>query len=161
MIRSAYFFYLFIALLLSSCSTAEYRQTENYCYYQSLQQFPIANETRKVIKQRSVEIPTGQSICTSILLPGNVVSTSCQQATRTETHNYEDVEIFDRNKSSRDNAIRFCASQNCIVTTGNSECKNIPKNYSKHDNCQALIDMTVAKHLYDERRRVYDRCMSK
>lgn len=154
-----------LAILLSGCATQEYRQAVNECSYEAYQRYPVNNVTQIVTVQRPVQVPTGQTDCTTNYF-GNTASTSCQQIMRTEMRNFQQNVVVDTNDSYRQNAIRSCAAQKCYSRYGNADCKVEKLSYSKSDytkeeNCKAQSEMLFRDYQEKERRESYGRCMSK
>ena len=154
-----------IAIALSGCTTQEYRQATNECLYEAYQRYPVNNVTQVIIVQRPVEVPTGQTNCTTDYF-GNTANTTCRQVMRTEMRNFQESVTSDANESYRQNAIRSCAAQKCYSRYGNTECKVEKFTYSKSDytkeeNCKAQSEMLFRDYQDKERREAYGRCMSK
>ena len=158
-------FITFFALcaLLVGCSTPEYRQARNQCAYQAYQQYPINNITQVVSVQRPVQVPTGQTNCTTDYF-GNTATTSCQQVMRTEFRNFQETVVVDTNQNGRNNAINYCAAQTCMNTYGNSDCKKqeLKSDSLKESNCtveaNAYARNSVTNYA-NEQSRAYDACM--
>ena len=154
-----------LAIVLSGCATQEYRQAANECSYEAYQRYPVNNVTQIVTVQRPVQVPTGQTNCTTNYF-GNTASTSCQQVMTTEMRNFQESVTSDANESYRQNAIRSCAAQKCYTRYGNADCKVEKLSYSKPDytkeqNCKAQSEMLFRDYQQKERQGVYERCMSK
>jgi hypothetical protein len=154
-----------LVFALSGCATQEYRQAASECSYEANQRYPVNNVTQIVTVQRPVQVPTGQTNCTTNYF-GNTASTSCQQVMTTEMRNFQESVTSDTNESYRQNAIRSCAAQKCFSRYGNADCKVEKSSYSKSDyskeeNCKARSEMLFRDYQDKERREAYGRCMSK
>ena len=155
----------FVVIGLFGCATQEYRQAANECAYEAFQRYPVNNVTQVVTVQRPVQVPTGQTDCTTNYF-GNTASTSCQQVMRTEMRNFQQNVVVDTNDSYRQTAIRSCAAQKCYSKYGNTDCKIEKSSYSKSDytkeeNCKAQSEMLFREYQEKERREVYERCINK
>jgi hypothetical protein len=134
------FLVLSFALFLSSCATQEYQQASRECAYEAFQKYPVNNVTQVVTVQRPVEVPTGETNCTTDYdyFLGRA-KTNCRQVMRIEMRNFQESVINDTNYSARQNAINSCAAQKCYSRYGNTECKSVPSTNSnlKSSNCAA------------------------
>lgn len=153
-----------LAIALSGCATQEYRQAASECSYEAYQRYPVNNVTQIVTVQRPVQVPTGQTDCTTNYF-GNTASTSCQQVMRTEMRNFQQNVVVDTNESYRQNAIRSCAAQKCYNRYGNADCKSPtyqPK-ITKESSCSEEISQKygTSDDNYRERRAAYDACISR
>lgn len=111
-----------LAIALSGCATQEYRQAASECSYEAYQRYPVNNVTKTITVQKPVQVPTGQTDCTTNYF-GNTATTSCQQIMRTELRNFQENRIVDTNEYYRQNAINSCAAQKCYSRYGNADCK--------------------------------------
>jgi len=118
-------FILFLAstLFLCGCSTPEYRNAKNECSYEALRQHPINNVASVVSKKRPIQVPTGQTNCTTTYL-GYIADTQCTQVMRTEYVPYQETVVIDTNENARESAMNFCAARLCYNRFGNAECKS-------------------------------------
>jgi len=114
---------LIVILILSGCSTAEYRSAKNECSYDAFQKYPVNNVSTVITLTRAVQVPTGQTNCTTQYI-GNYADTQCTQIMRTEYVPYQQNIVTDTNASSREGAISSCASQLCYSRYGNADCKS-------------------------------------
>ncbi len=161
------FLVLSFALFLSSCATQEYQQASRECAYEAFQKYPVNNVTQVVTVQRPVEVPTGETNCTTDYdyFLGRA-KTNCRQVMRIEMRNFQESVVNDTNFSTRQNAINSCAAQKCYSRYGNATCKveNSKRNNvdsSKHENCKAYSEMLYTENQPRDRQFTYDRCMSK
>lgn len=115
-------FALVIVLLTAGCSTPEYRNARNSCYYDALQQYPVNNITSVVTLTRPVQVPTGQSECTS-RVRGSRIDTECTQIMRTDYVPYQQSVVSDSNANIRERVVNVCAEAVCYRAYGNANCK--------------------------------------
>jgi len=155
--------FLLIPLLLLGCATQEYRQAENECTYDANRRFPINNVSEVVTVTRPIEVPTGQTNCTTNYF-GNQATTTCQQVTRTEFRNFQETRIVDLNRDIRQNAINSCTAQICMRRYGNTECKvnstPVIGDPLKNSNCTVEANASARSGGY-EWKRAFDNCMSR
>jgi hypothetical protein len=111
-----------MTLLLAGCATPEFNNAKAECSNDAFRQYPVNNIPTVVTLTRPVQVPTGQTNCTTSYM-GNFANTSCQQVMRTEYIPYQQTRIVDANARSRDSAIDSCAAGLCIRRYGNAECR--------------------------------------
>ena len=116
-------FALVIVLLTAGCSTPEYRNARNSCYYDALQQYPIYNVASVVTLTRPVQVPTGQTNCTTRYTLMGTAETQCTQVMRTEYVPYQQSVVSDANANIRESVINSCAAAICNRAYGNTNCK--------------------------------------
>jgi hypothetical protein len=110
------------AALLAGCATPEYLSAKNECTADAYRQFPINNVPTLVNLTRPIQVPTGQTTCTTTYV-GVQAFTQCQQVMRTDYVPYQQTVIVDTNASYRNHAVNSCAAQLCVRRFGNTECK--------------------------------------
>ncbi|WP_254426926.1 hypothetical protein [Herbaspirillum sp. VT-16-41] len=113
---------LCLGLALSGCATEAYRATESQCAPAAYAQYPVINQTRMEMRTRPIQVPTGQTRCSSVT-NGNRTDTVCQDITRTEYQQYPVYVTVDINEYGRDQVIAACARSQCLRTHGNPDCK--------------------------------------
>ena len=116
-------FALVIVLLTAGCSTPEFRNAKNSCYYDALQKYPIYNVSSVVTLTRPVQVPTGQTNCTTRYTLMGTAETQCTQVMRTEYVPYQQSVVTDANADSRERAVNSCAVEICYKAYGNANCK--------------------------------------
>ena len=117
------FIFLFAtSFFLVSCSTPEYRSAKNECSYDAFRQYPVNNVSSVVTQTRAVQVPTGQTNCTTSYL-GGFANTTCNQVMRTDYVPYQETVIVDTNESSRNSSMNSCAERLCYGRYGNAQCK--------------------------------------
>jgi len=116
-------FALVIVLLTAGCSTPEYRNARNSCYYDALQQYPIYNVASVVTLTRPVQVPTGQTNCTTRYTLMGTAETQCTQVMRTEYVPYQQSVVSDANANIRESVVNSCAAAICNRAYGNTNCK--------------------------------------
>jgi hypothetical protein len=116
-------FALVIVLLVAGCSTPEYRNARNSCYYDALQQYPVNNVSSVVTLTRPVQVPTGQSECTSRVRGTGRIDTECTQIMRTDYVPYQQSVVSDANANIRERVVNSCAAAACNRAYGNANCK--------------------------------------
>ncbi|PVA12002.1 hypothetical protein DC366_03535 [Pelagivirga sediminicola] len=111
---------LFLAALfvLQSCGTPEYRAERTHCEAEWLLKIPPVYRNEAVIKYRSVERPSGETVCNT---QGSV--TTCTPVMKTFSEPYSTVERVDIRKAQRDPQIASCAARACAAKYGNSKCE--------------------------------------
>ncbi len=110
------------ALWLTACATPEYRSAQSECQPQALAQFPVVQVSSMVTMHRVIQVPTGQSHCTTTQ-QGQVAQTICNPVMRPEFIPYQQMVVTDANEAARDAAIKSCANQLCLQRYGNPDCK--------------------------------------
>ena len=116
-------FALVIVLLTAGCSTPEFRNAKNSCYHDALQQYPIYNVASVVTLTRPVQVPTGQTNCTTRYTLMGTAETQCTQVMRTEYVPYQQSVLTDANADSRERVVNSCAAAICVRAYGNANCK--------------------------------------
>ena len=116
-------FALVIVLLTAGCSTPEYRNARNSCYYDALQQYPVNNISSIVTLTRPVQVPTGQTNCTSRVTGMGRIETECTQVMRTDYVPYQQSVVSDANATIRERVVNSCAAAICNRAYGNTNCK--------------------------------------
>lgn len=111
-----------VSAVLAGCATPEYLGARNECAPDAFRQFPVNNVPTLVNLTRPVQVPTGQTTCTTTYL-GMQAVTNCQQVMRTDYVPYQQTVIVDTNATARTNAMNSCAAQLCVRRFGNTECK--------------------------------------
>ncbi len=111
-----------IAGVLTACATPEYRSAQSECQPQALAQFPVVQVPSLVTMHRVIQVPTGQSHCTTTQ-QGQVAHTVCNPVTRSEFIPYQQMVMTDANEAARDAVIQSCANQLCLQRYGNPDCK--------------------------------------
>lgn len=153
-----------LAIALSGCATQEYRQATNECSYEAYQRYPVNNVTQVINVQRPVEVPTGQTNCTTDYL-GNTANTTCRQIMRTEMRNFQQNVVVDTNESSRQSAIKSCAAQKCYSRYGNADCKSpsYQPSKTKESSCSEEVVQRFGSSNgnYQDRRNAYDSCIAR
>jgi len=104
--------------VLSACGTPEYRLERRHCEAEWMQNIPPVYENEIVIRYRSEERPSGETICTT-----KGATTRCTPVMETVSVPYQAVERVDIRKAERDPQIDSCAARACLAIYGNSECR--------------------------------------
>lgn len=105
-------------ILMSSCSTPEFREEKAICTTTWMSKLPPKYEQELYNEPRTREVPTGQTNCAK-----NGNSMTCIDVMRTEYYTVPVVRTVDRNKAERDARISVCTQNRCLETFGNAECK--------------------------------------
>ncbi|MGB9982185.1 hypothetical protein [Herbaspirillum sp. AP02] len=111
-----------LGLTLSGCATEAYRATESQCAPAAYAQYPVISQTRMEMRTRPIQVPTGQTRCSSVT-NGNRTDTVCQDITRTEYQQYPVYVTVDINEYGRNQVIAACARSQCLRTHGNPDCE--------------------------------------
>jgi hypothetical protein len=109
-------------MALAGCATPEYRSAQSECTPQALTQFPVVQVSNWVTMHRVIQVPTGQSHCTTTQ-QGQVAHTVCNPVLRPEFIPYQQMVVSDANQAARDAAIQSCANSLCLQRMGNPDCK--------------------------------------
>lgn len=104
--------------LLAACGTPEFQAEQGTCRAEWLQKIPPKMENRIVTRYRYIQVPTGQTTCTTV----NNVQT-CTAKMRTEAIPYTAVEAVDVNAPQRNTQIKACTEAACTAKFGNPQCK--------------------------------------
>jgi hypothetical protein len=111
-----------ISFSIIGCATPEYISAKNECSADAFRQFPVNNVSSVVTLTRAVQVPTGQTNCTTSYI-GMFANTQCQQIMRTDYVPYQQTIITDTNAQSRGAMMNSCAAQLCYKRYGNADCK--------------------------------------
>lgn len=109
---------LFGLLVLQSCGTPEYRTERTHCEAEWLLKIPPVYRHEPVTKYRSVERPSGETVCETA-----GTTTTCKPVMKTISVPYTTVERVDIRKAQRDPQIASCAARACAAKYGNSKCE--------------------------------------
>ena len=114
-----------VGLLLTSCTTAEYRRAKKECSPEAFRQYPVNNVSKIITLYRNVEVPTGRETCNCRQV-GYQERCTCRKETFLESQPYQQTVIHDANANNRKSAINSCAQRVCYERYGNTECKAAP-----------------------------------
>ena len=115
--------FIFIVLLLTSCSTTEFRKEKSICRAIWMKKIPPVYEQEMYNKVMSRQVPTGRTNCYTTG-SGNYAYTNCNQIMKTEYYSVPTMRTVDRNAPSRDKKITACTRQKCTEKYRNNECKS-------------------------------------
>mgnify|MGYP001297833931 CR=1 FL=1 len=116
-------YFVIVALfLLSSCSTAEYKQANSACWNIGVSKYPVDRVDYTCQKSRFIEVPNGETICTSELIYDRVV-TSCKEQTEQKQEFFETTCSTDRNQNLRGQWVGQCTRDACLSAFGNESCE--------------------------------------
>ena len=130
-----------MAITLTGClATKQYRAAESACTQKALQEFPVSIEMQLATCYKNVQVPTGQTTCTSNrsgtidfgYLGTDINSrtrTNCTSFMTTERIPYSCTQRVDTNLQARKQAIAACTTSSCYQMYGNAECE-APKSIS-------------------------------
>lgn len=104
--------------LLAACGTPEFQAEQSICTSDWLKKIPPKMENQLVQRYRYIQVPTGQTTCTTVGTTQN-----CVAKMRTETIPYTVVEAVDVNAGQRNIQIKACAERACTAKFGNPQCK--------------------------------------
>ena len=107
-----------VLLILSACATPEYRVERSACTAEWTTRIPPDYRQRLVQRFRTVEGPSGRTVCTTVKR-----RTTCVEDRVTYSVPYTDIETYDRNRPQRDAQISVCAARACSARYGNVDCK--------------------------------------
>ncbi|PIT78880.1 hypothetical protein [Limnohabitans sp. B9-3] len=120
-----YFFpFLCVCLLvLGGCATPEYKAAYQTCSPGAFSQYPEDKVQTFEMRQRWVQVATGQLSCVAVQNAANVKQTVCTPITYMRPISTMEPVIVDRNEEPRKSLISACAQSMCIQRYGNVECK--------------------------------------
>ena len=110
------------AVLLTGCATKAYRAVEGECAPQAWADYPQNKVQVVQTRQRVIHVSTGMRNCFT-RQDGNHLRTFCNDITRPEFINYQEVVVIDQNEAVRNMAIASCAANVCVQRYGNAQCK--------------------------------------
>lgn len=115
-----------LVVVLSACATSEFRSAVGECTQGAYVKYPVEEVQTMVSRNRPVDVPTGQTHCTTTYR-GNQASSLCSPVMRTEWVPYQEAVMVDKNKSVRESLISGCAQALCLQRYGNADCKTLAK----------------------------------
>jgi len=110
-------------LTLGGCATPEYKAAYSECSPGAFSQYPEDKVQTFEMRQRWVQVATGQMSCVAVQNAANVKQTVCTPITYTRPISTMEPVIVDRNEEPRKSLISACAQSMCIQRYGNRECK--------------------------------------
>jgi hypothetical protein len=110
------------AVLLTGCATKAYRAVEGECAPQAWADYPQNKVQVVQTRQRVIHVSTGMRNCFT-RQDGNHLRTFCNDITRPEFINYQELVVVDQNEAVRNMAIASCAANVCVQRYGNAQCK--------------------------------------
>lgn len=122
MLVKKYLIFALVLCVIQGCTTAEFRTAKNQCAGDAYREYPINNVPTVVTRTQPVQVPTGQTNCSTTYL-GVTANTTCNQVMTTEFRNYQETVIVDTNANSREITMQRCAARLCYSRYGNAECK--------------------------------------
>jgi hypothetical protein len=111
-----------VGLLMTGCATKAYRAVEHECSPAAWADYPENKIQVVETRQRVVHVSTGLQNCYT-RKEGNQTHTHCQDITRPEFINYQQVVVVDQNEAVRRMAIESCTKNLCMQRYGNAQCK--------------------------------------
>ena len=109
-------------VLLKGCATKAYRAAESECAPQAWADYPQSKVQVVQTRQRVIHVATGMRNCFT-RQEGNHLRTICNDITRPEFINYQEVVVVDQNEAVRNMAIASCSANLCVQRYGNAQCK--------------------------------------
>jgi hypothetical protein len=116
-----WFLMMMAAVLLSGCATKAYRVVEQECASVALADYPVNKVQVIETRQRVMHVATGMRNCYT-RRDGDHVHTICNDITRPEIINYQELVVVDQNEVVRNMAIASCATNLCVQRYGNAQC---------------------------------------
>ena len=110
------------AVLLMGCATKAYRAVEQECAPAAWADYPENKVQVVQTRQRVIHVATGMRNCLT-RQEGNHVRTICNDITRPEFINYQELVVVDQNETVRNMAIASCSANVCVQRYGNAQCK--------------------------------------
>ena len=109
------------AVLSTGCATKAYRAVEGECATQAWADYPQNKVQVVQTRQRVIHVSTGTRNCFT-RQDGNHLRTFCNDITRPEFINYQELVVVDQNEAVRNMAIASCAANVCVQRYGNAQC---------------------------------------
>lgn len=113
---------LSITLLISACSTPEYRRSYDQCSVQAFDRYPTKIQMIESECSREIEVDTGKTECITTYEEQSK-RTVCGPLLEVVTETYQCEVERDVNRNARDIFTRQCAAQLCLSTYGNADCE--------------------------------------
>lgn len=107
---------------LNGCATAEWQAAHSECTKTQYRLLPPSFQMVSVLRAVPVEVPTGQTVCTSTS-SGATVTTECRPVSMTQWRQMPDYERVDVNAEARLEAINHCTKTACLTHYGNLHCR--------------------------------------
>ena len=112
-------------LALSGCATPEYKAAYAECSPGAFTQYPEDKVRSFEMRQRWIQVPTGQVNCTSVQDAANKKQTVCTPITTVSSLTVMEPVIVDRNEEPRRRLISACTQSLCVSRFGNGDCKSV------------------------------------
>jgi len=112
-------------LALSGCATPEFKAAYAECSPGAFVQYPEDKVRSFEMRQRLIQVPTGQVSCISVQDAANKKQTVCTPITTVSSLMVMEPVIVDRNEEPRRRLISACAQSLCVSRFGNGECKPV------------------------------------
>ena len=113
---------ILVAAVLSGCATKAFRAVEKECAPAAWADYPENKVQVVQTRQRVMHVATGLRNCFT-RQEGNHLRTICNDITRPEFINYQEVVVVDQNEAVRNMAIASCSANVCLQRYGNEKCK--------------------------------------
>ena len=113
---------ILVAVALAGCATKAYRAVEQECGPAAWADYPENKIQVLQTRQRVMHVATGMRQCFT-RQEGNQQRTICNDITRPEFINYQEVVVVDQNEAVRNMAIASCSANLCVQRYGNAQCK--------------------------------------
>ena len=110
------------AFVVSACSTAEYDQAWDGCSQIAHSKFPVSVQNYPCQRMKYVEVPTGETVCTTDVELGKIVE-RCKVQTERKAEYYDSTCRGDINMNPRREWTLKCTANACFQTFGNVSCK--------------------------------------
>jgi hypothetical protein len=110
-------------LAVSGCATPEYKAAYSECSPGAFAQYPEDKVHSFEMRQRLIQVPTGQVSCTSVQDAANKKQTVCTPLTTVSSIMVMEPVIMDRNEEPRRRLINACTQSLCVARFGNGDCK--------------------------------------
>ena len=121
------FYIILFGLMLSACSTPQWRAENSNCEYEWSAKIPVDYKQIMVNKIRYQAVPDGSIRCNSSSHSHGRRSTTtdikCVHGTKTISIPYTVAQTIDVNINERNAQVKKCVASNCNAKYGNSRCK--------------------------------------
>jgi hypothetical protein len=111
-----------LLVMLAGCATPEYLAAKDECTPGAYRSHPVVNVPGMIPRQRWVEIPTGQTKCTTKDREYSR-ETVCEDKVTGRFETYYVPGMVDSNAQARQAVIDACSRNLCVKRFGNPDCK--------------------------------------
>ena len=110
-------------VLLAGCATPEYKAAYQECSPGAFSQYPEDKVRSFEMRQRWIQVPTGQVSCVTVQDASHNKQTVCTPIMSMSSITVMEPVIVDRNEEPRRRLISACTQSLCVQRFGNEDCK--------------------------------------